>query len=450
MRLAEKVVFNLAHELQRPGFTLLYRHVLRNQWKSKEELLENQTRRLRRMIGFCYDYIPYYRKKFRMLGLEPADIQKLSDLERIPPIDKREIISNKSDFYPRGFRMRFETRTTGGTTGTPFSFRMTHRVRFLSAALLYRRWAAGGYHLGDRILFFAGSSLIPPKSKTLTKLANEVGRNLRTVSSFNISPATLDYCIDILKSWKPRFLRGYPSSIVELARYVDELDIQLPHLKAIFTTSENLYPHVRAKIESVFGTRVYDGYGANDGGVQSFECEHNRMHICTERSILEVVDDNNSAVVGTQGRILATDLENYAMPLIRYDLGDDAIASDDICTCGRGLPLLDKLMGRTVSVFVTPKGKLIHGWFFLYLFWEIGEAVRDYKVTQITEQDIEILIVPSSNFEKSILKKIKEYIRSNCAEWVVEILMVDDIPRTASGKKIFIESKVQSSKESTT
>ena len=439
-------MFNLAHELQRPGFTLLYRHLLRNQWKSKEELLENQARRLRHMIGFCYDYVPYYRKKLKMLGLEPADFQRISDLERIPPIDKREIISNKSDFYPRGFRLRFDTRSTGGTTGTPFSFRMTHRVRFLSAALLYRRWAAGGYNLGDRILFFAGSSLIPAKTKTFAKLANEVGRNLRTVSSFDISPATLDNCIDILTSWTPRFIRGYPSSIVELARYIDEHDIQVPPLRAIFTTSENLYPKVKAKIESVFGTRVYDGYGANDGGVQSFECEHNRMHICTERSILEVVDDNDHAVVGKQGRILATDLENFAMPLIRYSLGDEAIASDDICTCGRGLPLLEKILGRTVSVFVTPKGKLIHGWFFLYIFWEIGEIVRDYKVTQTTKQDIEILIVPSSNFDQSILKTIKDYIRSNCAEWVVEIILVDDIPRTSSGKKIFIESRVQEQK----
>lgn len=446
MRLVERAVFNFAHEIQWPGFALLYQHLIRNQWKSRETLTGDQTKKLRCMIRFCYDYIPHYRRKFRMLDLDPNDIKEISDLEKIPPIDKSEIILNKNDFYPRGFRMKFDTRTTGGTTGTPFSFRVTHRVRFLSAALLYRCWSAGGYHLGDRILFFAGSSLVPTKTKSLNRLANEIGRNLRSVSSFNISPAILDYCIEQINTWRPRFLRGYPSSIVELANHIDEKKANLSQLKAIFTTSENLYPQMRERIESAFGTKVYDGYGANDGGVQSFECEHNRMHICTERSILEVVDDNSCPIMGKTGRILATDLENYAMPLIRYDLGDDAVASEDDCTCGRGLPLLDSLIGRTVSIFVTPRGKLVHGWFFLYMFWEIGEVVRDYKVTQINEYDIEILIVPGSGFNPSILTTIEAHIHSNCAEWIVEIGLVEEIPKTSSGKKIFIESKIQPQK----
>ncbi len=448
MRIIEKAIFNLAHEMQRPGFVLLYQHLMRHQWKSRKELVHEQTKKLRNMIQFCYDYIPYYRKKFKMINLHPGDIKEISDLKKIPTINKKEIISNKENFYPRGLQIRFDTRTTGGTTGTPLSFRVSQRVRFLSTALRYRSWSAGGYHLGDRILFFAGSSLIPNKSKSLTKLANEMGRNLRSVSSFNISPATLDYCVEQINTWKPLFLRGYPSSIVELANHIDRKNLNLLQLKAIFTTSETLFPHVREKIESIFETKVYDGYGAGDGGLQSFECQHKRMHICTERSILEVVDDNNCPTVGEAGRILATDLENYAMPLIRYDLGDDAVASEDSCTCGRGLPLLDSLIGRTVSIFVTPRGKLIHGWFFLYMFWEFGEIVHDYRVTQINEHDIEILIVPGLDFDSSILTTIEEYIHSNCAEWMVEISLVEEIPKTSSGKKIFIESKVQRSRMS--
>ena len=446
MRLIERVIFNLAHEIQRPGFVLLYQHLMRHQWKSREELVHEQTKKLRDMIRFCYDYIPYYRKKFKMINLYPSDIKEISDLKKIPPINKKEIISNKEDFYPRGLRIKFDTSTTGGTTGTPLSFRVSRYVRFLSAALRYRSWSAGGYHLGDRILFFAGSSLIPNKSKSLSKFANEMGRNLRSVSSFNISTTTLDYCVEQINTWKPLFLRGYPSSIVELANHVERKNLNLHQLKAIFTTSETLFPHVRESIESTLKAKVYDGYGAGDGGLQSFECEHKRMHICTERSVLEVVNDSNCPIVGEVGRILATDLENYAMPLIRYDLGDDAVASEDSCTCGRGLPLLDSLIGRTVSVFVTPQGKLIHGWFFLYMFWEFGERVRDYKVTQINEYNIEILVVPGSNFTPSILTTIEEYIHSNCVDWIVEINLVEEIPKTSSGKKIFIESNVKGRK----
>ncbi|MHA2265622.1 MAG: phenylacetate--CoA ligase family protein [Candidatus Thorarchaeota archaeon] len=399
------------------------------------------------MIRFCYDFIPYYRRKLKMLDLHPIDFQKLSDIEMIPPIDKSEIIENKKWFYPQGFGAKYDTRSTGGTTGTSLSFRVSHRVRFLSAALIYRSWAAGGYSLGDRMLFFAGSSLVPRQTKTLAKFAIEFGRNIRSVSSFEISASTLGQCLDHLNTWKPPFLRGYPSSIVELARFIDEKGLDPPPLEAIFTTSENLHPPARKKIESVFGPAVYDGYGANDGGAMSFECERKNMHICTERSLLEVVDENDSSIVGEAGRILSTDLENYVMPLIRYDIGDDAIASERECSCGRGLPLLDSLIGRTVSVFTTPSGKLIHGWFFLYMFWEFGESVRDYKVTQKTVHDIEILIVPGTDFDNSIIDTIRELISKNCREWFVEISLVAEIPKTSSAKKIFIESRIERNHE---
>ncbi|MHA1927247.1 MAG: phenylacetate--CoA ligase family protein [Candidatus Thorarchaeota archaeon] len=447
MRCVERATFYLAHEIQSPGFTLVYQHLKRNQWKPRDQLIDEQNEKLRRLVQFSYDYVPYYRRKFKTLKLQPHDIREIADLEKLPPIDKRTIISNKQDFYPRGYRTKFNTRTTGGTTGTPFSFRISHRVRFLSAALIYRGWSAAGYSLGDRILFFAGSSLIPKESTTLSKLANQIGRNLRSVSSFDISPQSLNYCLDLISSWKPSYLRGYPSSIVELANHIDKMKKDPPQLKAIFTTSENLYPHIRERIESVFGAKVYDGYGANDGGVQSFECEHTKMHVSTERSILEVVDKDNIATVGETGRILATDLENYIMPLLRYDIGDDAVASDEDCTCGRGSPILDSLIGRTVSIFVTPDGKLIHGWFFLYMFWEYGERVQDYKVTQVTEYDIQILIVPGVDFDSSIIRNIEETTRSNCEDWIVEIHIVDEIPKTTSGKKIFIESKVKRDKK---
>jgi phenylacetate-CoA ligase len=254
---------------------------------------------------------------------------------------------------------------------------------------------------------------------------------------------SLRKCTTVLQSWKPVFLRGYPSALDELAEHIEKQGTHIPKPKAIFTTSEKLYAPVREKLERVFGARVFDGYGAADGGVGAYEYECGNLHVDTERSILEVVDEENDKITHGRGRVLATSLRNFSMPFLRYEVGDEVIVTEHECHCGRGLPMLEEIIGRTVSVFVKPDGGLVHGWFFLYIFWEIGEAVRKYKVVQETKERIVIDLVPGSGFGSHIIPQIRHFIRSNCSDWELDFRIVKSIPKSRSGKEIFIESRVK-------
>lgn len=443
MSLIEKAIFVAAHEIQKPGFTGMYRFLVKNQWRSLEGLLEDQNQQLRKIISFCYNHIPFYRRRFRESNLTPSDIRTIQDLEKLPPITKEDLIRNKDSVFPRGINIRHYVRTTGGTTGYPLTYRISHEDRFLSGALLYRGWSGGGYCLGDRLFTLAGSSLIEDIKSTTRMRLTELSRNIRFASAFNMSSRNLLKYVAIINFWKPSFIRGYPSALHEFAKFIEKHDLKIPDVKAIIVTSEKLYLDVRETLQRVFRARVFDGYGANDGGIGAYEYECGNMHIDAERSILEVVDDNNNQVASGEGRVLATSLVNYAMPVLRYDIGDQVTATDELCNCGRGLPMLKEVIGRTVSMLVMPNGSRVHGWFFQHVFFRVGEQVRKYRVVQETKDRIRIDIVPGSDFGDHTINRIRELINHTCSDWVLSFNILESIPKTKSGKSIYIESKVK-------
>jgi phenylacetate-CoA ligase len=158
---------------------------------------------------------------------------------------------------------------------------------------------------------------------------------------------------------------------------------------------------------------------------------------------MEIVDEDQHQIDVGKGKVLATSLKNYAMPFLRYELGDEAIATDEKCTCGRGLPVIEEILGRSVSTLITPEGVPIHGWFFGWLMIEFGEAIKQYKITQVSRTNIEVLIVPGTHFTENIIQKIQVLAYAKCKDWKIDIKIVDEIPVSKSGKRIFIESKVK-------
>jgi phenylacetate-CoA ligase len=158
---------------------------------------------------------------------------------------------------------------------------------------------------------------------------------------------------------------------------------------------------------------------------------------------MEVVDTQGTQLDDEEGTILATTLHNYAMPLIRYDTGDIGRATDDECPCGRRQRLLAEIVGRSVDVLTTPEGTKVHGWFFLYIFWEFGQGIREYQVVQETPDRVMIKIVPRADFNPRVLDKIAEAVRLRSERWVVEFKIVDKIERQASGKHKFIINDVK-------
>ncbi len=223
------------------------------------------------------------------------------------------------------------------------AFELTDLTIILGIPSLFATWLSSS---------LAGSSLVPDHMSHLRKLVIAHSRNVRYFSSYGMSVDTLSDYVHELNKFKPAYMRGYASSLHALACFVRDRSLSLAFRpKAVFTTAERLLEGQRSTIEESFGAPVFNNYGLNDGGVSAYECqEHAGLHIDMERAILEVVDDQGRQIFGQPGRILATSLHNTVFPFIRYETGDLGVMAPSSCACGRQMPLLTELMGRTTDV----------------------------------------------------------------------------------------------------
>ncbi|MGB9939702.1 phenylacetate--CoA ligase family protein [Methanosarcina sp.] len=437
-------LFILAHQIGDRKFYPVYQSLRQSQWKPYYDQKELQEKQLRNMINFAYETVPYYHKLFKQLKLEPSDIKKVEDLEKLPILTKDIIKKNWEDFKPVNLdSMKYSVFPTGGSTGAPFRFRLLRYDRFLAGAMLYRGWGYADYGLGDRMVLLGGASLDVGIDSFIITGAHEMSRNIRKLSSFDMSTEDMRRYAKVINSFKPRFIRGYASSINFFSSFVDQEKVEINAPRAIFTTAEKLMPHMRKNIEDVFGPEVYDTYGMNDGGISAFECsEHNGLHIDTERSIMEVVDNSNLQMETGVGGILATSLHNYAMPFIRYDTGDIGHIINDTCGCGRSSKLLKEVIGRQQEMLQTPEGKFVHGEFFVYIFKKIN-GVTEFQVIQKKLENITINMVLETDFDENQLDTIREIVKRKSDGWEVEFKYVDKIERTGyAGKYKFVKSEL--------
>lgn len=436
------IKFIIYHLIFDPRFLSIYKKVHNSNNHSYQHKIEKQEKLLIKQIRNAYKNINYYKNLFDKNNIKPIDIQTIEDLEKIPVLTKDDIVKNLDDFKNRKKYIKFINYfefPTGGTTGKPLRYKISRKDRILAMSLLYRGWSNAGYQLGDKMVLLGGASLgIHPKHKFWQKI-QENFRNVKKLSAFDLDQENMRDYINIINEFKPKFIRGYPSAINDFCNFIDKNDFEIWSPKAIFTTSEVLYPTMRENIVRIFNCEVYDGYGLNDGGVTAFECsQHNGLHIDMDRAILEVIDEKGKRLENGVGRIIATDLYNNIFPFIRYDTGDIGEILTEKCSCGQETPRLIKIFGRSVDVLVTPEGKKIHGWLFLYIFWKYQKGIIKYQVIQKNLNDIEIQLVVGEDFDKNQISIIRKLIYERSPTWNVEFKIVEDIVSNYSGKRKFI------------
>lgn len=410
--------------LQKLGYAVRGKHevlVRYGQFRDSERwpyarLVEEQERQLSVFIRFVTEQSPYYEDLFRAQGLTVDDVRRISDLEKLPILTKRIIRANRTQIRPKNLStQRYTSGSTGGSTGDPLKYLMSHADHARGVALLYRGWGYGGYRLGDRVAVVAGGSLIPSTRSAVRKRIQCLVLNTSFYSSYGMDEQGVLRYLKHMNRAKPRFLRGYASAIHHLARFIRLSGEKLSFRpEAVFTTSETLLPGQREAIEAAFGARVFDNYGLNDGGVSAYECsEHCGMHVDTERAILEVVDDEGRQIVGKPGRILATSLYNYAFPFIRYDTGDIGTIAEEPCRCGRQTPLLVNVLGRVTDVLEV-NGRAIGSPVLTVLFGRCN--VEQYQIVQESERRITCRIVRGEGYSEADERLIRESLASHIGE----------------------------------
>jgi phenylacetate-CoA ligase len=442
-RFASGVLFPL-HELAKGHPTVAVRRELeRTQWLSPGELAEYQRLRLAAFIRRAYARVPYVQALFDGHGIKPEQVQDVAGLRRLPLLDKAGVRANIELLKARDAKglARFNT---GGSSGEPLVFfigkeRIAHDV---AAKWRATRW--WGVDIGDPEIVVWGSPIELSSQDRMRALRDGLLRT-RLLPAFELSAANVKRFIRSIRQFRPRMLFGYPSSLALIASHADAAGIAMTDLgiRVAFVTAERLYDHQRLLIERVFGCAVANGYGGRDAGFVAHACPYGRMHLSSEDIVLEVVDTEGCPLpAGEQGEIVVTHLATGDFPFIRYRTGDVGAIEAECCPCGRGLPILARLDGRTTDFVVASDGTVMHGLALIYILRGI-EQIDQFQILQESLARTVVRMTTRERLPSRMLKDIEAAFKQRLgAEVQIVIEEVDSIPREGSGKYRYVISKV--------
>ena len=441
--LVSRLLFPLHERIKGHDTVRLRREMEESQWWPSDRLAGLQLERLRALLADAAAHVPYYREVLREARVDAGSLSSLADLQRVPFITKPLIRANLDRL--KSERARHLARfNTGGSSGEPLIFfigkeRVSHDV---AAKWRATRW--WGVDIGDPEIVVWGSPIEVGAQDRMRALRDRVLRT-RLLPAFEMSEPKLDRFVQEIRAVRPKMLFGYPSSLSLIARHAERRGIAMNDLgvRVAFCTSERLYDHQRSDISRVFGCRVANGYGGRDAGFIAHECPQGGMHITAEDIIVETVrPDGTPAAKGEAGEVVVTHLATGEFPFIRYRTGDVGVLDDAVCPCGRGLPLLKEIQGRTTDFVVARDGTVMHGLALIYVLRD-QPGIRAFKIVQESLDLTRVLVEPAEDFRAEQLATIEHGLQARLGAGVrVEVELVPQIAPEKSGKFRYVVSHV--------
>ena len=430
-----------------------FKELQRLQWLSKEELHSLQQKHLKGLLLHAYLHVPYYHEILPKAGVIQNNLSvNLKNFSQIPLLDKSIIRNNYERLKSDDLSTRkWYENTSGGSTGEPVRFvqdKEYHDI-LLAVKMFDDLWS--GYKIGERKIILWGSErdLLIGKEKLRTLLGRWL-RNEICLNAFRITPEQMYSYVKCINDFKPVQILAYVASLYEMASFIDREKLNVYSPKSIMVSAGVLYEHMRETIERVFKAPIFNRYGSREVGDIACECDqHQGLHVSPFTHYVEILREDGSPVEpGELGEIVITPFANYAMPLIRYRIGDMGAWSENPCTCGRAWPMLKYVSGKMWDIFRTKGGTQAHGEFFIRVFY-FQDWIKKFQVIQEDFDFIHVLIVPNgqpSEIQKIyskeievITNKIRFVMGKDCK---VQFEFVEDISPTASGKYHYIVSKV--------
>lgn len=416
-----------------PIYGFAYRRMLKSQWWRRKRLEAERSTKLVALIRHAAEKVPYYRRMFREGGFNPNSILTAEDLPRLPVLEKCALNANFDDLVALGFPpYRLLLYSTGGSTGLPTRFYHDATEMAWTEAAVNRSYAWAGYRRGEKFLLVSG--LPGEKNTIIGRLRRLQGQ--RRVSLFGAGEKEIAEVVDFILRLRPRGIKGYVSWLGVVAR---ELAARKASWRPdhVITSSEKLTLDDRAALREGFGVEPFENYSSREFMLAA-ECEqHQGLHIAAENVIIETVRDGKPVGPGEWGEILVTDLNRYGMPLIRYAIGDVGVLSERACPCGRGLPILEEVVGRVSDIIRTPEGKLIAAPAVAHVFKDL--PVKKFRVIQETKEELIIRVVKAAGFSP----EHEAHIKYSFGGIAVRVEYVDDIPVPSSGKNLIVESRLK-------
>ncbi len=396
-------------------------------YSNKDTIEKIQNERFLSLLHFAYNHSPFYKEFYKNVDI--SKIRSVKDIGLLPILEKETVRQRLADIYTLSEEQCY-TSQTSGTTGKPMRFRHVlsdYQKRLAYLDVFKRRH--GFIHGEMKRASFNSSKIIPKNQKSKIFWRDNKAMNQRLYSTHRCKGDNIKYYVDDLNLYKPDSIDGYPSSIYDIAKYINANNIKVKFVpKAIFTTSETLYSHYREEIEKAFSCKVFDQYSSSEGATFITECSCGSLHIGEDTGIIEVDED---------GEMLITSFFTFGTPLIRYKIGDKAIMCKDnfVCPCGSALRTVKSLEGRTKDFLLSNNGEKFTS---VLLGSSLDALSNKVKSTQFVQNEIGTIHVylevdeGFENYEDDILKKELKYIMGNDVNFIIH--HVSNIPKETSGK----------------
>ncbi|MDN3517200.1 hypothetical protein QWY84_06245 [Aquisalimonas lutea] len=372
-----------------------------------------------------------------------------------PVLDKQRLAELHPEIlaYTHAHRIATIEKHTSGSTGRPLRILKDRAGVAAELAATWRAYGWLGVRLGDRGVRVWGRAL--SRQQQLMGRVKQAVFNTIPINAFDVTEKTLAARVRRIIHCNPRYMYGYTSAIVTLARFMTQHGISGPdNLIAIITTAEPMSPQEREAITQGFGVAPSDEYGASEVGSIAHECTAGRRHIMADHLLLEILHEDGRITPEGTGELLVSDLTNTITPVVRYRLGDFAtIQLQPHCSCGLAFPVITDIHGRVEDAVVTPDDTRHHPARVCYIVDELltgHVAVEKYQVVQTATDALEIHLVTTDSPARTTLEQRAQdaFRRHLHPRMRVSVVFRDDIPRESSGKYRLIKNSCQSPQSS--
>jgi phenylacetate-CoA ligase len=405
----------------------------RESW-SLEKWRTWQEERLARVLHRAATQVPYYREQWGRRRRQ-GDRASWEVLEHWPVLEKEPLRQNPAAFVADGYQVWcMFPESTSGSTGTPLNLwqsRKTVQVWYALCEARWRRWYGVSRH--DRWAILGGKLVAPVARRKPPFWVWNAGLNQLYLSSYHLAPDLIPHYLEALRRHRIIYLWGYPSSLYALAQEVLRSRRRDLPMTVVITNAEPIFDFQRQTITEAFQCPVRETYGMSEIVAAASECPAGKLHLWPEVGWVEVLADGRAAVPGGSGDLVCTGLLNEDMPLIRYRVDDRGAlkAKDGVCRCGRSLPLLASIDGRSDDVLCMPDGRSIGR---LDHLFKTKFPIREAQIIQEKPDCIRVRYVPALDFTPEAERSIAESLIDRLG--LVDVLMegVSEIPRGPNGK----------------
>lgn len=423
--------------------------LLGTQELSASELKKIQLEKLNQLLTHAYATVPYYKKVFDERGLRPDDIQNIDDLTKLPILTREILLNHQNELVSSGADFAtLKDNYSSGSTGRRALFKQDQNFRLWMRAHQIRTYMwCNNWDVGEKFVLLWGSEIYWNMFNIRDRLVNFLS-NRREFNTFKLSSQLISNFANALRQFNPVLISSYSNALHLISLEVKKQNIRIPRLRSIQTTSEPMPPAMRKRVESAFHCEVFDKYGSRETNIVSHESPaHDGMLIQCENVVAEFLNQQGQLCKHNEtGKIILTTLNNFSMPLIRYETNDLAASLDGYSNSYQ-FPRMTNVAGRDQDLIFTPVGDYIDSYFFSYLFMRF-ESIHWFQVIQDRYESLKIRVLAPNGIKNEEINEIKERIKHHTGyEFIIDFEVLNEMPISPTGKFRLCISNVKEAKK---